>query len=78
MQNRKPSDKQITLMEGNGDRRSDSNTAEPEVLRAVRTTIKVMAENGASARYQLYPGLSHGQMFGASMEEALLEMSQVK
>lgn len=78
MQNRKPSDKQITLMEGNGDRRSDSNTAEPEVLRAVRTTIKVMAENGASGRYQLYPGHSHGQMFGASMEEALLEMSQVK
>ncbi|MXP55384.1 alpha/beta hydrolase [Pantoea sp. Seng] len=78
MQTRKASNKQITLMEGNGDRRSDSNTAEPEVLRAVRTTIEGMAENGAAARYQLYPGLSHGQMFGASMEEALLEMSQAK
>lgn len=78
MQTRKASNKQITLMEGNGDRRSDSNTAEPEVLRAVRTTIEGMAENGAAARYQLYPGLSHGQMFDASMEEALLEMSQAK
>ncbi|MBK0127627.1 alpha/beta hydrolase [Pantoea sp. S61] len=78
MQTRKTSDKQITLMEGNGDRRSDSNTAEPEVLRAVRITIEDMAENGAVARYQLFPGLSHGQMFGASMEEALLEMPQIK
>ena len=78
MQTRREGNKQITLMEGNGDRRSDSNTAEPEVLRAVRTTIAGMVENGAAARYQLYPGLSHGQMFGASMEEALLEMSQAK
>ena len=78
MQTRKEGNKQITLMEGNGDRRSDSNTAEHEVLRAVRTTIAGMAENGVAARYQLYPGLSHGQMFGASMEEALLEMSQIK
>jgi predicted alpha/beta superfamily hydrolase len=78
MQTRKEGNKQISLMEGNGDRRSDSNTAEPEVLRAVRTTIEGMAENGTAARYQLYPGLSHGQMFGASMEEALLEMSQAK
>jgi predicted alpha/beta superfamily hydrolase len=78
MQTRKEGNKQITLMEGNGDRRSDSNTAEPEVLRAMRTTIEGMAENGVAARYQLYPGLSHGQMFGASMEEALLEMSQIK
>lgn len=77
MQTRKASNKQITLMEGNGDRRSDSNTAEPEVLRAVRATIEGMAENGTAARYQLYPGLSHGQMFGASMEEAQIGRAHV-
>nr|WP_244563452.1 hypothetical protein [Pantoea rodasii] len=66
---------QLTLMEGNGDRRSDRNTAEPEVLSAVHSTVNTMAEHGLDARYQLFPGLTHGQMFGASLADALTQIS---
>jgi len=68
--------KYLTLMEGNGDRRRDNNAAEPDVLRAVQTTVNRMAVNGIAARYQLYPGLTHGQMFGASLEQTLRNMAQ--
>lgn len=70
--------KHLTLMEGNGDRRRDSNTAEPDVLRAVRSTVNRMASNGIAARYQLYPGLTHGQMFDASLENTLSKVAQDK
>ncbi|WP_084931725.1 alpha/beta hydrolase [Pantoea rwandensis] len=70
--------KQLTLMEGNGDRRRDNNTAEPDVLRAVRSTVNRMASNGIAAQYQLYPGLSHGQMFGASLEHTLNTVAQLE
>ncbi len=68
--------KQLTLMEGNGDVRRDPNTAKHDVLRAVQSTVNRMAANGVVARYQLYPGLSHGQMFGASLEHTLSTMAQ--
>ena len=64
--------KQLVLMEGNGEFRSGVS----DVLSRIRTTLDGMQENGLAARFQLFPGLSHGQMFPASLESALSAMAE--
>ena len=68
--------KQLTLMEGNGDSRRDPHSAKTDVLRAVPSTVNQMAAHQLVAHYQLYPGLSHGQMFGASLQHTLTTVAQ--
>ncbi|MCT6593212.1 hypothetical protein N3553_25535, partial [Pantoea dispersa] len=59
-------------MEGNGESRSGFSDG----LSRIRTTHDGWQENGLSARFQLFPGLSHGQMIPASLESALSTMAE--
>ncbi|WP_312242907.1 alpha/beta hydrolase-fold protein [Pantoea sp.] len=67
--------RQLTLMEGDGDARKNRQNGAPAVLSAVSNTVNTLRADGASAAYRLYPGLSHGQMFTASLETVLLQVS---
>lgn len=68
--------KRLTLMEGDGDPRRQREPAPVETLNAVSKTITGLKAEGLPATYRLYPGLSHGQMFGASLESTLEDFSQ--
>ncbi len=67
--------KSLWLLEGDGDNRSRDENATLGVLAAVRETVSRLNQRGIPAHYLLYPGLSHGAMFAASMEFALLHLS---
>ena len=69
--------KSLWLMEGDGDRKSRDENATSGVLDAVSQTVSRMKSRGIAAHYLLYTGLSHGAMFAASMESALLHLSGV-
>ncbi|ARU92908.1 alpha/beta hydrolase [Tatumella citrea] len=69
-------DKQLFLMEGDGDPQRKNAAPGNDVLGAVSKTVTQLHDKGIAASYLLFPGLSHGQMFPASLEEALLRVSQ--
>lgn len=70
--------KRLTLMEGDGDPRRQREPAPAETLNAVSKTVSGLKAEGLPATYRLYPGLSHGQMFGASLESTLEDFSQTR
>lgn len=69
-------DKQLFLMEGDGDPQRKNAAPGNDVLGAVSRTVTQLHDKGVAASYLLFPGLSHGQMFPASLEQALLRVSQ--
>lgn len=70
--------KHLYLMEGDGDRRAQDENSEPGVLPRVRSTLAHLNQHGVSATYRLFPGLTHGAMFTASLQAALLQISKVE
>lgn len=69
------SSKPLWFLEGDGDRKThDENTASG-VLDAVQHTVSRLRTGGFPVTYLLYPGLTHGAMFTASMNAAMLHMS---
>lgn len=70
--------KHLYLMEGDGDRRAQDENSEPGVLPRVRSTLAHLNQHGVSATYRLFPGLTHGAMFTASLQAALLQLSQAE
>lgn len=70
--------KHLYLMEGDGDRRAQDENSEPGVLPRVRSTLAQLNQHGVSATYRLFPGLTHGAMFTASLQAALLQLSQAE
>ncbi len=69
-------DKQLVMMEGDGDPQRKNAAPGNDVLGAVNKTIAQLQSEGVAARYLLFPGLSHGQMFPAALQQALLQVSQ--
>ena len=70
--------KHLYLMEGDGDRRAQDVNSESGVLPRVRSTIAQLDQHGVPATYRLFPGLTHGAMFTASLQAALLQISKVE
>lgn len=65
--------KRLVLMEGDGDTRAGV----ADKLERIARTIGQMSGRGISVRYQLFPGLSHGPMFPASLDSALMDMANL-
>lgn len=65
--------RRLYLMEGSD---SPVNQRQMQALAALREAVNAMREKGALADYQLWPGLSHGQMFNTSFHSALQQISQ--
>lgn len=72
------SHKSLYLIEGDGDEKRPKSSAQSDTLRAVRDTVNTLRTDGIAASYWLYPGLTHGAMFTASFQSALLNMSEEK
>ncbi|QNQ22701.1 alpha/beta hydrolase [Kosakonia sp. SMBL-WEM22] len=70
--------KHLYLMEGDGDRRTQDENSESGVLPRVRSTLKKLNQHGVSATYRVFPGLTHGAMFTASLQAALRQISQAE
>lgn len=70
--------KHLYLMEGDGDRRAQDENSESGVLPRVRSTIAQLDQHGVPATYRLFPGLTHGAMFTASLQAALLQISKAE
>lgn len=70
--------KHLYLMEGDGDRRAQDENSESGVLPRVRSTLAQLDQHGVPATYRLFPGLTHGAMFTASLQAALLQISKVE
>lgn len=68
--------KHLFLMEGDGDLQRKNTAPGNDILAAVSKSVSQLHDKGVTASYLLFPGLSHGQMFPASLEEALLRVSQ--
>ncbi|KGT95099.1 hypothetical protein NG99_05545 [Erwinia typographi] len=68
--------KQLTLLEGDGDPINKRQAFNPDVLTAVRNSVNRLSAEGVAANYQLFPGLSHGPMFKASLEYVLEKVSE--
>lgn len=75
---RQAAGKHLYLMEGDGDRRAQDENSESGVLPRVRSTLAQLNQHGVSATYRLFPGLTHGAMFTASLQAALLQLSQAE
>ncbi|RCX06276.1 MULTISPECIES: alpha/beta hydrolase [Kosakonia] len=67
--------KSVWFMEGDGDRKTQDENATSDVLAALSQTVSCLRSRGIPATYRLYPGLTHGAMFAASMHSALLHVS---
>ncbi|PDO85347.1 Salmochelin siderophore protein IroE [Kosakonia sacchari] len=67
--------KSVWFMEGDGDRKTRDENATSDVLTALSQTVSRLRSRGIPATYRLYPGLTHGAMFAASMHAALLHVS---
>ncbi|WLI78468.1 alpha/beta hydrolase-fold protein [Kosakonia sp. H02] len=67
--------KHLYILEGDGDRGKKDENKGPDVLHIVRNTVSQLNEKGVSATYRLYPGLTHGAMFTASLYAALLQQA---
>ncbi|ADU72270.1 alpha/beta hydrolase [Pantoea sp. At-9b] len=70
--------KRLYLMEGDGDEKKTRDGTPSEILKDVQNMISTLSAEGISASYQLYSGLTHGSMFNASLQWALLNMSEDK
>lgn len=67
--------KPLWFLEGDGDRKThDENTASG-VLSRVQDMVTRLRADGLPVTYLLYPGLTHGAMFAASMMSASLQLS---
>jgi len=69
------SQKSLWFMEGDGDRNARDENATSDVLNALSQTVSRLRSRGIPATYRLYPGLTHGAMFDASVHLALLDVS---
>lgn len=67
--------KSLYLMEGAVSTRRGSSAEAEETLGNLQQTVSRLKENGAAVNWWSYPGLSHGEMFSASLYSALLAMS---
>lgn len=67
--------KSVWFMEGDGDRKTQDENVTSDVLAALSQTVSRLRSRGIPATYWLYPGLTHGAMFAASMHSALLHVS---
>ncbi len=67
--------KQLYLMEGDGDPKKNGEDKTPDVLGLTRKAVSTLHSEGVSATYWLYPGFTHGQMFTASFQSALLQVA---
>lgn len=67
--------KSVWFMEGDGVRKTRDENATSDVLTALSQTVSRLRSRGIPATYRLYPGLTHGAMFAASMHAALLHVS---
>ncbi|CAI8933340.1 alpha/beta hydrolase [Kosakonia quasisacchari] len=69
------SQKSVWFMEGDGDRKSRDENATSDALNVASQTASHLRSAGIPVTYRLYPGLTHGAMFTASMHTALLHVS---
>lgn len=67
--------KQLYLMEGDDPSGRSAAAGATEVLSRVRKTVSALSANGLAATYWHYPGLTHGPMFNASFQSALLHLA---
>lgn len=69
------SNKPLWFLEGDGDRKAHDENSAPDVLSAVQHSVTRLRTRGIPSTCLLYPGLTHGAMFAASMNAAMLHMS---
>ncbi len=62
-------------MEGDDPSGRSAAAGATEVLSRVRKTVSALSANGLAATYWHYPGLTHGPMFNASFQSALLHLA---
>ncbi|HBM3289244.1 TPA: alpha/beta hydrolase [Klebsiella michiganensis] len=67
--------KSLYLMEGAVATQLASSTGAEEIRSNVLQTVSLLKKNGVAVNWWPYPGLSHGEMFSASLQSALLAMS---
>ncbi|MTD41294.1 alpha/beta hydrolase [Erwinia sp. CPCC 100877] len=67
----------LRLMEGNGNSDRPGLRGDDGQDRNARLA-QILSGKGVKASYKLYPGLSHGAMFGASLIDTLLNVSGVE
>ena len=69
------SQKSLYLMEGAVATQRVSSAGAEEIRGNVLQTVSLLKKNGVAVNWWPYPGLSHGEMFSASLQSALLAMS---
>ncbi len=67
--------KSLYLMEGAVATQRASSAGAEEIRGSVLQTVSLLKKNGVAVNWWPYPGLSHGEMFSASLQSALLAMS---
>ncbi|TCW17708.1 hypothetical protein EDF73_101359 [Raoultella sp. BIGb0138] len=67
--------KQLYLMEGDDPSGRSAVAGASDVLSRVRKTVSALSADGLAATYWHYPGLTHGPMFNASFQSALLHIA---
>ncbi|MDU7822114.1 MAG: alpha/beta hydrolase-fold protein, partial [Klebsiella sp.] len=67
--------KSLYLMEGAVATQRASSAGAEEIRGNVLQTVSLLKKNGVAVNWWPYPGLSHGEMFSASLQSALLAMS---
>ncbi|SFT52488.1 hypothetical protein SAMN05192562_101669 [Kosakonia arachidis] len=69
------SHKSLWFLEGDGDRKADDENTTSGVLSAIQHRVSRLRADDLPVTYLLYPGLTHGAMFDASMNVVILHMS---
>lgn len=69
------SQKSLYLMEGAVATQRVSSTGAEETRGNVLQTVSLLKKKGVAVNWWPYPGLSHGEMFNASLQSALLEVA---
>ncbi|APG17373.1 Salmochelin siderophore protein IroE [Kosakonia radicincitans] len=69
------SHKSLWFLEGDGDRKANDENATSGVLSAIQHRVSRLRADDLPVTYLLYPGLTHGAMFDASMKATILHMS---
>lgn len=70
--------KNLFLMEGSASPGKNVQTQAPGILDKIHDTVSALQKNGLAAAYWDYPKLTHGAMFNASFQSALLHISAAK
>lgn len=70
--------KSLFFMEGSASPGKNTQTQSHDILNQIHNSVSSLQQNGLTAEYWDYPGVTHGPMFNASFQSALVHMSTDK